>query len=563
MSRIDGSTSVAEIADSTGVGREEVVRVLSLLFEANAAEWAPREEKSSEKPRDKPQRLAESSASVVRTKPLPSGVPRSLYDPQELEEPDVDLDVERRRTILDTYYRLDELDFYDVLGIETDAPKAEVRSAYFRLSKVFHPDTMFGKNLGSYKSKMEAVFRRLTEAYEVLGKKRTRQEYDNYILLKRRTRDAQRSVERASREAERIEREAARLTEAEADQPRPSDAGKRRPAPAARSDHPNDAGDSVRPPAPTPPDVDRTRVEKTSVFPAAPEASPLTGSRPAVPSAPPSDVFARPSSGTGTSSAVPSEPVRPTTPSERTAKGKAQARELMARKLAAAAGRALPGTGQSQRVGPRSSTPARSKSDGAPTGEHGAIDRGKLLKGLAGSLKQAASHTGGVDKSTLYVEQAREAEAEGNLVSAVNALRLAVALSGEAPAVVAEYDRVRHLHATEMAEAYEKQATYEARMGRFAEAALSWSKVCEGRPNDGRAHLKAAQALLDGDGDLSQAKRYAEMAQKLLAADPEVHKTLGRVFQAAGMKLNARREYEAVLQLAPDDDEAKKLLKDL
>ena len=185
------------------------------------------------------------------------------------------------------------------------------------------------------------------------------------------------------------------------------------------------------------------------------------------------------------------------------------------------------------------------------------------MKGLAGSLKQAASHTGGVDKATLYTEQAREAEEEGNLLAAVNALRLAVALSREAPQIVAEYDRVRRLHAADMADAYEKQATYEARMGRHAEAALSWSKVCEGRPGDGQAHLNAAKSLLSADGDLSQAKRFAETAQQLLSATPDVHRTLGRVFEQAGMKLNARREYEAALRLAPDDEEVKQLLKDL
>ena len=298
----------------------------------------------------------EPSPSVVHTRPKPSGAPRGLYDPQELEEPDVDLDEDRRRTILDTFYRLDSLDFYDLLGVETDAPKSEVRSAYFRLSKVFHPDTMFGKNLGSYKSKMEAVFKRLTEAYEVLGKKRSRAEYDNYILLKRRTRDAQKSVDRASREAERIERETARSAgdgdKAEAGP------GKRAPAPAARSDRPNQGLDQT-------PDEGR-RVESTSVFPTAPEDAPATGSRPRAPSAPPSSVFERPAPVTRTMGSAPltSDPKHAT---EMTAEGKARARELMARKLAAAAGRSLPGTGRIARVPLQG--PARGDSTGSTDGE--------------------------------------------------------------------------------------------------------------------------------------------------------------------------------------------------
>ena len=57
-------------------------------------------------------------------------------------------------------------------------------SPAFRLSKQFHPDTLFGKRLGSYKQKMEAVFKRLTDAYDVLGKKKRRAKYDEYLEAK-------------------------------------------------------------------------------------------------------------------------------------------------------------------------------------------------------------------------------------------------------------------------------------------------------------------------------------------------------------------------------------------
>jgi tetratricopeptide (TPR) repeat protein len=101
---------------------------------------------------------------------------------------ELDLDADRRKRIDDLYFALDLLDHYAVLGVKREAAKDEVRSAYFQLSKVFHPDTMFRKRLGSYKAKMEAIFKRLTEAYEVLGKKRGREEYDRYLALLDQTR---------------------------------------------------------------------------------------------------------------------------------------------------------------------------------------------------------------------------------------------------------------------------------------------------------------------------------------------------------------------------------------
>lgn len=99
---------------------------------------------------------------------------------------ELDLDEDRRRRIDELYFALDLLDHYQVLGVARDASKDEIRASYFQLSKVFHPDTMFRKRLGPYKARMEAVFKSLTEAFEVLGKSKARQEYDRYLALQER-----------------------------------------------------------------------------------------------------------------------------------------------------------------------------------------------------------------------------------------------------------------------------------------------------------------------------------------------------------------------------------------
>src|SRR5262249_26325644 len=70
-----------------------------------------------------------------------------------------------------------------------------VRDAYFELSKVFHPDAYFGKQLGAFKPKMETVFKKLTEAYETLGKPKKRAEYDEYLQTTERTRAARQTLD--------------------------------------------------------------------------------------------------------------------------------------------------------------------------------------------------------------------------------------------------------------------------------------------------------------------------------------------------------------------------------
>ncbi|KRT83509.1 Chaperone [Oryctes borbonicus] len=66
---------------------------------------------------------------------------------------------------------------YDVLGITPKATHAEIKSAYYNLSKVYHPD----KNQGS--TDAATKFRDITAAYEVLGNVRTRRLYDKGVFV--------------------------------------------------------------------------------------------------------------------------------------------------------------------------------------------------------------------------------------------------------------------------------------------------------------------------------------------------------------------------------------------
>ncbi len=112
----------------------------------------------------------------------------ALYDPSELDE-DVDLDVPRKRMILDRFYRLDSANHYEVLGVEPTAEKKEIKDAYFKAVSVLHPDRYFGKNLGGFKTKLDRLFQHLTEAHDVLTRKKSREEYDEYLSTQAKNRD--------------------------------------------------------------------------------------------------------------------------------------------------------------------------------------------------------------------------------------------------------------------------------------------------------------------------------------------------------------------------------------
>jgi len=67
-------------------------------------------------------------------------------------------------------------DFYQVLGLSRTASADEIKKAYRRLARQYHPDL----HSGSKKAEMEKKFKELNEAHEVLSDPDKRQKYDQY-----------------------------------------------------------------------------------------------------------------------------------------------------------------------------------------------------------------------------------------------------------------------------------------------------------------------------------------------------------------------------------------------
>ncbi len=63
-------------------------------------------------------------------------------------------------------------DYYETLGLKRDASDAEIKSAYRKLARKYHPDVNKTKEA-------EEKFKDINEAYEVLGDKQKRQRYDS------------------------------------------------------------------------------------------------------------------------------------------------------------------------------------------------------------------------------------------------------------------------------------------------------------------------------------------------------------------------------------------------
>lgn len=180
LSRIDDVASVEDIAIMVGLKLNELMSILDRLADLGAVELSWRTAKPPANQNAEPEAVShkgESHPAVQRALAPPAVQP---FTEGELEEPG-DLTEAQKRRVLIAYYGIEGKNYYQLLGVDNNADKKTIRSAYFELSRLFHPDSMFGKDLGSFKAKMEAVFKRLTEAYEVLGRNQRRKEYDEYL----------------------------------------------------------------------------------------------------------------------------------------------------------------------------------------------------------------------------------------------------------------------------------------------------------------------------------------------------------------------------------------------
>ena len=69
---------------------------------------------------------------------------------------------------------MDHKDYYKIMGVNPDASEKDIKTAYRKLARKYHPDI-------SKEANAEERFKEMGEAYEVLKDKTKRREYDMYL----------------------------------------------------------------------------------------------------------------------------------------------------------------------------------------------------------------------------------------------------------------------------------------------------------------------------------------------------------------------------------------------
>jgi tetratricopeptide (TPR) repeat protein len=114
---------------------------------------------------DKPR--SERTLGPSRTPDRAKGATPTHVD-ETLIDAGLDLPPEIQRRILTFETRL-SLPYHELLDVKEDADAKDIKRAYFKLSREFHPDRFFRRRIGHYVERLERIFKKVLEGYEILS----------------------------------------------------------------------------------------------------------------------------------------------------------------------------------------------------------------------------------------------------------------------------------------------------------------------------------------------------------------------------------------------------------
>ena len=167
LSRIDGATSWTHLRAIGGIAPQEVDRCLErwvaegvLVLAAGNGRITP-----ASPPAAPP--VNERDAAAV------AALPRDV-------DPSLDIPIEIQQRIFEFEAKL-ESPYHEILGVAADADRKALRKAYFALSRELHPDRFFRRNVGPCGKRLERIFGKIVEAYELLSDPMARAEIERSL----------------------------------------------------------------------------------------------------------------------------------------------------------------------------------------------------------------------------------------------------------------------------------------------------------------------------------------------------------------------------------------------
>ncbi len=165
FSRVDGRASIRELILMSGLPTERAVAIVRRLRSAGALLLPGEPAKAAPAARAAPRPSATLAEDALDDSERASMAENVALPPQE------------RLAILALCRKVEGSDYFELLGVERSVSKRELKRAYFRLSKEFHPDRYYGKELGSFAQRLASIFEAVNDAFNTLADERQRAGY--------------------------------------------------------------------------------------------------------------------------------------------------------------------------------------------------------------------------------------------------------------------------------------------------------------------------------------------------------------------------------------------------
>lgn len=116
----------------------------------------------------------------VQPNAVPPAEPPAPVQPVETKS-ESDNELPDPQPIMAAYEAMKQQNHYEVLGVEPKATHAQIKQAYYTLSKTYHPDGPLGECSKELKHNLEELFHRVAEAYVTLSSDDQRKRYDRAL----------------------------------------------------------------------------------------------------------------------------------------------------------------------------------------------------------------------------------------------------------------------------------------------------------------------------------------------------------------------------------------------
>jgi tetratricopeptide (TPR) repeat protein len=172
LSRIDGRTPWAVLLQIGGLAPDEIESCLNRWMEEGVVQLTDVGDLGGGGPQNGQKSSPAPVGSESGGKANGSGAVS-----EDAIDPELDLSVDLQRRILEFEANLEQ-SYHAVLGVDRSADARAIKRAYFELSRQYHPDRYFRREIGDYARRLERIFKKVVEAYELLSDPMTRAEIE-------------------------------------------------------------------------------------------------------------------------------------------------------------------------------------------------------------------------------------------------------------------------------------------------------------------------------------------------------------------------------------------------